>query len=161
MNRTIEYQYSRDVVRRAAWHFMLRRGRDVLFIAIIITSIGFFEVFLDGNINYLTLAALFLPLIVPLRMLSYVKISMKVCDEMPDKTVSVTFTDDFIRFQTSAHTSEYKWSIIKKLSRFKTEWLIMLYSTSNTYTLIPTSMLDSELQDFILGKLKEQKTKII
>ena len=78
---------------------------------------------------------------------------------MPDKSVSVTFTDDGVRFHTSEHDSEFKWSLITALWRFDTEWLIFTY-WKDIYTLIPASGLDSELQAFILTKLKENNTKV-
>jgi hypothetical protein len=159
MNRTIEYQYSHDIVRRAAWHFLLRWGRSALVAAVIIMLLGLFEV-CRGNVTWMTVAALLIPLLLPIRWMSYVKRAATVCDAMPDKSVSVTFTEDLVRFHTSEHDSEFKWSLIKALWKFKTEWLLFTYSKEN-YTLIPTSDLDSELQDFILTKLKENNTKII
>jgi len=113
-----------------------------------------------GQFEWYTFAALALSVLILAVWLSYVKRSARVCEAMPDKAVTVTFTDDSIQFRTSQHNSEYKWTLISAVWRSKSAWLLFTYSPQ-TYTLLPTASLDSELKQLIVSKVKEHNGKVI
>jgi len=159
MNRTIEYQYTNDIARRAAWHFIWRTIRIGLIFAGIVMLVALFRILL-GEITGATLGMLFLPLLFLVSGQVFVIRQMKLCDAMPDKSVSVEFTNDSLSVHTYEHDSELRWCFIRALWRFRTEWLIFMYSGSD-YTVIPIPPLDAELQDFMISKIQENRGKII
>lgn len=160
MQKTIEYQSTGDMARRASWHFLFRSGRGALTAGAIIMLFGISGIYRGDITWWLAWGALVLPLIIPLRWMLYVKETAKKCDARSDKSVSVTFADDSVHFHTSEYDAHFKWYLIEALWRFKTEWLILTGSKKN-YTSLPTSLLDAELQDFIIAKIRENDGEII
>jgi hypothetical protein len=155
MNKTITYLYSAPIARAAAWSFLTRWGRSAVVCAVIIASVGIFNV-CTGTVTWLTVGAVLLPITLPLAWASYVKKAVKIADAMPDKTISVTVTDECLCFRTSQHMSEYKWPLIKEVWRFKTLWLLFTYS-NQVYTVLPRAALDIELEEFITKAVTENK----
>ena len=159
MNRTIEYQYTPEIVQRAAQHFWFRWGRGMLVLGLVVFIMGFAG-FCLGYLNCLTGAALVVPLLMLVAWKANIDTAVRTSRAMPDQTVRVTFSEDTVQFKNSLHESTFKWALVKTLWKFKTEWLFFTY-TPGTYVFVLTSVLDSELQEFICTQLKEVNAKIV
>lgn len=68
------------------------------------------------------------------------------------------FDDDGIAVTSDLSSGNLKWQAIQKLWCFPEAWL--LFFAKGVYSTLPTGCLTDEIKQFIVGKLKEQGTRI-
>ncbi len=78
--------------------------------------------------------------------------------KMGNPKVSFEYSDTIIKISSGIGTSEFKWSIISKVMRFKNAW-ILCFSESETM-IFPTSNVTEKSKNDILSKLKENNVKV-
>lgn len=158
MNRTITFDYSPRIVRKAAKHFLFRYYRKMMLLAGVVLALGLVLVLsrYGGWLGYLAVLA---PFAIPVAWSNYVNTAVKAAQELRDSGVSVTLTDESITFETSQHCCRMNWSLLKDVWRFPDVWLLFTYSVMS-YVLIPTEALDEELRSFIETRVGEEGGKV-
>ena len=153
MQREISYEWSPELVRLGARRFIARYAGPwlvgftiIMLVAILALAAGW-----EGHFWWVMII---LPAIYAALWFRYYVRVVKICDEMPDRKVTVRIEPESITFQTSEHSSTMKWSRIKKLWRYPEVLLIFTYD-QHTYSMLPAGPLGEEGRQFIEEKVRE------
>ena len=79
--------------------------------------------------------------------------SMKLWQNVENRTVKIQFTEENIKMSTEVISSEVAWNLVRKVTRSKNFWF--LWIGGNQCFSIPVSCIDSELKQLINLHVKQ------
>jgi hypothetical protein len=159
MQREISFEWSHELVRYATLRFISRYAGGSLIAAAILMIVSIVALVV-GRAEGFWWVGIFLPVIYFLIWLGYYMRSVRICDEMPDRKVTVRLDPESITFETSEHSTMMKWSGIRKLWRYSKVLLLFTYD-QQTYSMLPVAPLGEDGRRFIEEKVREHGGQVM
>ena len=157
--QTITFEYSPELVKQVAGRFVLRQIMRTSVLVIAVGLAGLITL-IAGERGWFQGASITVFVGYFLLWFMYYRNSIKVAQELTNRTITVKFDEEDVSFESADHLSVVKWPRFKKLQKLNEAWLFHIYA-DNHYTLVPTSHLDEELKGFIEQKIKRHGGQII
>ena len=79
--------------------------------------------------------------------------SKRIWRNIEDRTVSIQFSEEMLRFKTYASSADARWEVFKKVVRTKDFWFLSITGIHSIS--IPVICLDEELKELIKRKIKK------
>jgi hypothetical protein len=159
---TVQVSYTPAIVRSGIRRFWLRfAGRDTALGAIGLAASSFGWVVLGYRtwlVGCFMAVSGFLFVLSLLVFVTFRTRSLRKLRAMPAPTAAWTFTEESLSTETQLAQSKIAWSLVKKLWRFPDVW-VLVYSRSD-YSLLPVSDIPSEVQAFIVERVRANGGKV-
>ena len=164
MTYEIRVCYTEAVVRRAAQRFLARFTRRDVAIGLGAALAGA-GAWLGLGLDWPYAAALVgvglaLVALVVLVGLAYVRAAIGKFRAMADSTVLWRFGDDSLATASDLGSVEIRWQAVSEVWRFPEVWLLFFGARGWGYSTLPTDALETEVQDFILARIRANGGKV-
>ena len=160
MQFEITYQYSAELVKKASWQYFLARMWTTWPRVISLVILGILGIVGTFSPSWLGGLCLGLTVVFVFTWINYFMGNIKAANELKDNSIIVKFTDDNVTFQSKGRISIVNWPRFYQVLILKDVWLFFT-SSRGSYTVVPASYIDKELDTFITQKLSGNKAKII
>lgn len=107
----------------------------------------------DSRAEVLSVIILILSAFYGLSWYSHYRRALKICEDMPDRKVTVKIEPESITFQTCEQTTTMKWSRVKMLWRYPDVLFLFTYS-DQTFSMLPVAPLGEDAKLFIEEKVR-------
>lgn len=155
--REIEYEWSRDLSRRAARRYFSRRFSGTLIILSILIAVCIFGIIFDptkGIFGFYRTVLIISFVLILLFIRVYLKMT-RTFEEVQNNRIKVRIELDSITWETSESVSTMKWSAIKRIWRFPDVLLLFRYKTTEIYFVLPVARLGVTIGRAIEDKVKQ------
>ena len=164
MNRKITAIFTRDIIKIAVWKTWIhnRSGKQTVVFVFCCAACVFRLI--EGErswfVGFLAVCGALL-LIINLAdyWLDASRETAKFDRAETDATRQFAFTDANIKIISDSGQAEFAWKTIKKVWRYPTIWLILVRNEG--FFTLPNANLDEELENFIIGKVRENGGKVV
>ncbi|MDD5069979.1 MAG: hypothetical protein PHV17_04560 [Candidatus Omnitrophica bacterium] len=160
MEYKIDINYSRASIKKAVWQLWLKWSLLPCLIAIGILLCAIAAWLVWGYESYfvsaLTVIVFFGEIAV---YFTFRQRSLSLFERMESPKATWSFDEDFISVEADTGSAKYKWNIIGKLYRFRNVWIF--YYINRTISILNLECIPSDVQKFIIDKIKEHKGKIV
>lgn len=161
MRHEISYEYSPELARRGTQRFISAYAGPWLVAFAIAAALALVGV-IAGKEPVFCWGVIILWAVQGLPWLRYYKASIKKCEEMTDRKVTLRAEPEGLSFQTSLYSSTLKWAAISCLYIYPDLLLVFFDKTLKTaYTILPVAALDEETMNFIKQQVREHGGKVL
>ena len=164
MNREITVVYTRDLIKLAVWKTWIHNRSGKQTVAFVFCCAACVLLLIEGERSWFvgflaTAAALLLIANLAEYRLDASRATAKFDRAETDATRQFAFTDANIKITSDSGQTEFSWKTIKKVWRYPTMWLILVRNEG--FFTLPNANLDDKLENFIIGKVRENGGKVV
>jgi hypothetical protein len=160
----IKVDYTEQVVKRAAMHFVLRYVRRDTVVGLVMIFFAFGEWVteqMEGRFAaMLALGGFVLIGMISFVGLRYVRSAWAKFRSMNIKQVVWRFDEDFLASDSDLGSVKIRWQQVSAVWRYPEVWLLFLGKSGSGYSTLPTESLSSEVREFVLDRIQEKGGRI-
>ena len=163
MEHQVTVNYNAQIINASVWNFWFKTFSYNILIGFILLSVGVaLWVLLDSK-TWLTATLIALSVVLMIVTIAiffvYRGRSLRMFQQMESPTALWKFTEEAVSAESDVGSSQFKWSVVKKLYKFNTCWLLMY--VNRTYSILPLADIPQNVRDFIEQQILAHGGKVV